>query len=145
MPYFEERHYTCILCVDPTPNALLHIVGCCTPIAPVRIAGCPTPIALVRISACPTPNGLTPYSRVSYSECPTLYSRVSYSKCPTLYKCAILRIDTIWCPTPYKNPTPVGAPWRSFLAFTELVNNFQKKSHMELRGIFRTRIRRKIT
>ena len=32
-----------MLCVDPTPNALL------------RIAGCPTPKALIRLAACPTP------------------------------------------------------------------------------------------
>ena len=54
MPYFEQQRYTCIPCVDPTPNLLLRIAGCPAPIALVRIAGCPTPNALLRIAGCRT-------------------------------------------------------------------------------------------
>ena len=74
------------------------------------------------LASFPTPNDLTLYSRVSYSECPTPYSRVSYSECPTPYECALLRIDTIRSPTPYKNPTPVGAARKAIKNETKNVN-----------------------
>ena len=89
-------HYTCILSVGPTPNALLRIAACSTPNVLLCIAECPAPNALLRIA-------------VSYSEYPTTYSPVSYSECPTPYKCALLLIDTIRSPASYKNPAPVGA------------------------------------
>ena len=46
----SDMHYTYILPVGPTPNALLRIAGCLTLNALLRIAGCPTPNFLVRIS-----------------------------------------------------------------------------------------------
>ena len=58
-------------------------------------------LALLRIARCSTPNVLLRIAR-----CPALYSQVSG---PTSYKCAPLHIDTIRCPSWYKNPTPVGA------------------------------------
>ena len=58
LSFFEQRHFTCILCVDPTPNALLRIARCPTPNALLRIAGCPKANALLRITGCPTLNAL---------------------------------------------------------------------------------------
>ena len=77
---------------------------CSTPYNRVSYSDCPSPYGWLSY-----PNGLTPRSRVFCSECPTPYSRVSYSECPTPYKCVLLRIDIIWSPTPYKNPTPLNA------------------------------------
>ena len=71
-------HYTCILSVIPTLNALL------------RIGRYSTPNALLCIGAS--------YSKYSTST----YNRVSYSKCPAPYKCVLIRIDFIWSPASYK-------------------------------------------
>ena len=54
-----------------------------------------------------------PHNRVSYPEYPTPYRQTSFFECPTPYKCALLHIDTILSPSLYKNPIPVGAPWKS--------------------------------
>ena len=71
-------HYTCILSVIPTLNALL------------RIGSYSTPNALLCIGVS--------YSRYSTST----YNRVSYSNCPAPYKCVLIRIDTIRSPASYK-------------------------------------------
>ena len=89
-------HYTCILFVGSTLNALLRIAGYSTPNALLCIATCTTLNALLCIGA-------------SYSEYPTTYNQVSYSKCPSPYKYVLIRIDTIRSLASYENSTPVGA------------------------------------
>ena len=122
--------------VEPTPNALLGIAGCLTPIALVHIAGRPAPIALVLIAGWSTLNGRTLYNRVSYSECPTPYSWVSYSECATPYKCALLRIDTIRSPTPYKNPTQVGTFSKTGVRQRESLKTIKSSYDLSFHRIF---------
>ena len=101
---------------------------CPTPYSRFSYSECPTPYSWVSYSECPIR-----YSRVSYSECPIPYSWVSYSECPTPYKCALIRIDTIWSPTSYKNLTPVGADklvwffawWFSFMKEKSWLHHFR--------------------
>ena len=47
---YAYMHYTCILFIGPTPNALFRIAGCPTLNVLLRVAGYPTPNVLLRTS-----------------------------------------------------------------------------------------------